>query len=36
MENVTFKALNIRVQDEEASGTGARSVKTPKFPDPTN
>jgi hypothetical protein len=36
MENVTFKALNIRVQDEEASGTGARSVKTPKFPAKTN
>jgi hypothetical protein len=33
MENVTFKALRIRVQDEEASTPGgARNVKTPKFP----
>lgn|SRR5262249_51731366 len=37
MENVTFKALRIRVQDEEASGTStSRNVKTPKFPDKTN
>ena len=33
MENVTFKALHVRVQDEEAATAGGqRSVKTPKFP----
>jgi len=36
MENVTFKALSINVQDEEASGSSTtRSVKTPKFPEKT-
>ncbi|HEV3469723.1 MAG TPA: hypothetical protein VG148_10410 [Pyrinomonadaceae bacterium] len=34
MENVTFKALRIRVQDEEApSPGGERAVKTPQFPE---
>jgi hypothetical protein len=33
MENVTFKALRIRVQDEEATTPGgARNVKLPNFP----
>ncbi|HEV2960659.1 MAG TPA: hypothetical protein VG649_02460 [Candidatus Angelobacter sp.] len=33
MENVTFKALTINVQDEEATTAGGtRSVKTPAFP----
>jgi hypothetical protein len=34
MENVSFKALRMRVQDEEASTPGgARTVKTAKFPE---
>jgi len=34
MENVSFKALRIRVQDEEAASPGgARSVKAVKFPE---
>jgi hypothetical protein len=36
MENVTFKALNIRVQDEEGASDTSRNVKKPKFPDKTN
>jgi hypothetical protein len=33
MENVSFKALRIRVQDEEAPSAGAqRAVKVPQFP----
>jgi hypothetical protein len=33
MENVTFKALHVRVQDEEAApGGGTRTVKKPTFP----
>jgi hypothetical protein len=33
MENVTFKALSINVQDEEATTAGGkRAVKTPNFP----
>jgi hypothetical protein len=36
MENVTFKALRIRVQDEEATTPGgARAVKLPTFPPVT-
>ena len=36
MENITFKALHVLVQDEEASGNSTtRSVKTPAFPDAT-
>jgi hypothetical protein len=34
MENVTFKALHVRVQDEEATTPGgARAVKSAKFPE---
>lgn len=34
MENVTFKALRARVQDEESpSPGGARAVKVPQFPE---
>ena len=34
MENVSFKALRVRVQDEEAASPGgARAVKTPNFPE---
>jgi hypothetical protein len=37
MENVTFKALTIAVQDEEATTAGGtRSVKSPTFPAATN
>jgi hypothetical protein len=33
MENVTFKALHVRVQDEEAAaGSTTRTVKVPTFP----
>jgi hypothetical protein len=36
MENVTFTALNILVQDEEGATDTSRTVKQPKFPDKTN
>jgi len=35
MENVTFKALNIRVHDEEGANDTSRTKKAPKFPEPT-